>query len=82
MSLEGRKKEAARSTNNKAQQHSTPKAVTFPEKNELPQVGFMHCVERQGKGTHSQRTVLGKKENDSGTVASRTQTHGFKVSNN
>ena len=24
--------------NNKAKQHSTPKAVTFPKKNELPQV--------------------------------------------
>ena len=24
---------------NKAKQHSTPKAVTFPRKNELPQVG-------------------------------------------
>ena len=30
---EGRKKQA-RSTNNKAKQHSTPKAVTFPKKNE------------------------------------------------
>ena len=27
-------------TNNKAKQHSTPKAVTFPKKNELPQVGL------------------------------------------
>ena len=26
--------------NNKAKQHSTPKAVTFPRKNELPQVGL------------------------------------------
>ena len=26
-------------TNNKAKQHSTPKAVTFPKKNELPRVG-------------------------------------------
>ena len=25
---------------NKAKQHSTPKAVTFPRKNELPQVGL------------------------------------------
>ena len=32
---EGRKKQ----TNNKAKQHSTPKAVTFPKKNDLPQVG-------------------------------------------
>ena len=29
-----------RQTNNKAKQHSTPKAVTFPKKNELPQVGL------------------------------------------
>ena len=27
-------------TNNKAKQHSTPKAVTFLKKNELPQVGL------------------------------------------
>ena len=27
-------------TNNKAKQHSTSKAVTFPKKNELPQVGL------------------------------------------
>ena len=27
-------------TNNKAKQHSTPKAVTFPNKNELPRVGL------------------------------------------
>ena len=33
---EGRKKQ----TNNKAKQHSTPKAVTFPKINELPRVGL------------------------------------------
>ena len=27
-------------TNNKAKQHSTPKAVSFPKKNELPRVGL------------------------------------------
>ena len=27
-------------TNNKAKQHSTPKEVTFPKKNELPRVGL------------------------------------------
>ena len=27
-------------TNKQAKQHSTPKAVTFPKKNELPRVGF------------------------------------------
>ena len=26
--------------NNKAKQHNTPEAVTFPKKNELPQVGL------------------------------------------
>ena len=29
-------------TNDKARQHSTPKAVTFPKKNELPRVGLNH----------------------------------------
>ena len=27
-------------TNNKTKEHSTPKAVTFPKKNELPRVGL------------------------------------------
>ena len=27
---------------NKAKQHNTPKAVTFPKENELPQVGLDH----------------------------------------
>ena len=36
-----RKKEASKvKQTNKAKQHSTPKAVTFPRKNELPQVGL------------------------------------------
>ena len=35
---EGRSKQGQ--TNNKAEQHSTPKAVTFPKKNELPRVGL------------------------------------------
>ena len=35
---EGRSKQGQ--TNNKAKQHSTPKAVTFPKKNELPRVGL------------------------------------------
>ena len=39
---ERRKEEKSKQgqTNNKAKQHSTPKAVTFPKKNELPQVGL------------------------------------------
>ena len=38
-----RRKKQARSnkqTNNKAKQHSTPQAVTFHKKNELPRVGL------------------------------------------
>ena len=34
------RKKQARSKNNKAKQHSTPKAVTLPRKNELPRVGL------------------------------------------
>ena len=38
---EGRKKQArSNKQTNKAKQHSTPKAVTFPKKNELPRVGL------------------------------------------
>ena len=39
---ERRKEERSKQgqTNNKAKQHSTPKAVSFPKKNELPQVGL------------------------------------------
>ena len=38
-------------TNNKAKQHSTPKAVTFSKKNDLPRVGLelsthVHVVNR------------------------------------
>ena len=35
-----RKKQARSNTQSKATQHSTSKAVTFPKKNELPQVGL------------------------------------------
>ena len=38
---EGREKQArSNKQTNKAKQHSTPKAVTFPKKNELPRVGL------------------------------------------
>ena len=40
---DGRRKEERSKqgqTNNKAKQHSTPKAVTFSKKNELPRVGL------------------------------------------
>ena len=38
MKKEGKSKQGQ--TNNKVKQHSTPKAVTFPKKNELPRVGL------------------------------------------
>ena len=43
---ERRKEERSKQdqTNNKAKQHSTPKAVTFPKKNELPQVHVYTCI--------------------------------------
>ena len=43
---EGRKKQARsnKQTNNKAKQHSTPKAVTFPKKNELHTHIHTHTV--------------------------------------
>ena len=44
---EGRKKQERSKqghTNNKAKQHSTPKAVIFPKKNELPRVGLVHVL--------------------------------------
>ena len=34
------KERRKKQTNNKAKQHRTPEAVTFPKKNELPQVGL------------------------------------------
>ena len=39
---ERRKEERSKQgqTSNKAKQHSTPKAVIFPKKNELPRVGL------------------------------------------
>ena len=38
----GRKEERSKQgdTNNKAKQHNTPEAVTFPKKNEQPRVGL------------------------------------------
>ena len=55
-----RRKEKLRSkqgqTNNKAKQHSTPKAVTFLKKNELPRV---HGTSTQTHNTlHSRRSAL------------------------
>ena len=45
---EGRSKQGQ--TNNKAKQHSTPKAVTFLKKNKLPEVGSepmtLHTLDR------------------------------------
>ena len=42
-------------TNNKAKQHSTPKAVTFPKKNELPRVG-LECTAQTSLDHYSQTT--------------------------
>ena len=71
---EGRKEERSKQgqTNNKV--HSTPKAVTFPKKNELPRVGLepttlytldralymYHCATRTYTfaGTHKDREVF------------------------
>ena len=37
-------------TNNKAKQHSTPKAITFPNKNELPRVhGHVREMKKEGR---------------------------------
>ena len=71
-----RKKERSKQgqTNNKAKQHSTPKAVTFPRKNELPQVGLepttlytldrglyhVHVGERERLGFAQQLPRFGK----------------------
>ena len=43
---ERRKEERSKQdqTNNKAKQHSTPKAVTLPEKNEVPRVGLYATI--------------------------------------
>ena len=40
---------------NKAKQHSTPKVVTFPKKNELPQVGL---EPRTHNTLHSRQSAL------------------------
>ena len=56
-------------TNNKAKQHSTPKAVSFPKKNELPRVGLkpttLYTLPRQfswlGPLSHAQAHTRGKK---------------------
>ena len=42
---EGRKERSKQGlTNNKAKQHSRPKAVTFPKKNVLPRVGLKPMI--------------------------------------
>ena len=65
---EGRKKEASKQgqTNNKAKQHSTPKAVTFPKKNELPWVGlepttltYMYMLMRDAEGRKEEASKQG-----------------------
>ena len=44
-------------TNNKAKQHSIPKAVTFPKKNELPRVGHIKANEALHTCVHVHVTV-------------------------
>ena len=41
---EGRKNEASKVKQTKQHMHSTPKAVTFPKKNELPRVGHVLLI--------------------------------------
>ena len=54
---EERKKQARSNKQNKAKQHRTPKAVTFPKKNELPRVGlelttlYRECFKRGERKT-------------------------------
>ena len=47
----GRKKETSKLYKQQTKQHSTPKAITFPKKNELPLVGFepttLHTLDAQ-----------------------------------
>ena len=54
-----RKKEASKvmHANNKAKQHNTPKAVTFPKKNKLPWVGLAINALNEWAAVHS-RSVL------------------------
>ena len=49
-------------TNNKAKQHSTPKAVTFPKKNKLPRVEptTLYALDRVHVNMYVQVHVLGK----------------------
>ena len=53
---ERRKEESSKQgqTDKNTKQHSTPKAVTFPKKNELPQVG----LERTHDTLHSRQGAL------------------------
>ena len=62
---ERRKEERSKQdqTNNKAKKHITPKAVTFPKKNELPQVGLesttLYTTERSTTELPRQLSWLG-----------------------
>ena len=63
---EGMKKEASKvKQTNKAKQHSTPKAVTFPRKNELPQYMYI-CM--WAKEHCAKRLVIGKCEGNSDRI--------------
>ena len=61
---ERRKEERSKQdqTNNKAKKHSTPKAVMFPKKNELPQVALepttLYTLDRVYVSNHSLKAYL------------------------
>ena len=59
---------------NKAKQHSTPKAVTFPKKNELPRVGGKGRGGERGEWVSvASRTVADGKQCDAGNAGGEVQ---------
>ena len=69
---EGRKKQARSNKQKKAKKHSTPKAVTFPKKNELPRVGLepttLYTLDRVDRVLYHRATkaaqLVGPKSNE------------------
>ena len=60
-----RKKERSKQgQTNKAKQHSTPKAVTFPRKNELPQVGLEPTTLNKAKQHSTPKAVTFPRKNE------------------
>ena len=78
-----RKEESSKQgqTNNKAKQHSTPKAVTFPRKNELPRVGLepttLYTLDRAHVHVH----VLMRDEKEGRKKQARSNKQQGKLSN-